>query len=82
VPVKKNLVLPVAAAVALALLLWLAFHDRSSEPAPGLAPVKTSRAAVDQHATGGPNSAASWAAVQPDACRLAFNGAAAMSACA
>jgi len=41
---KKKVFLPIAAAVGLVLLLWLAFHDRSATPASGVtavqAPVK------------------------------------------
>jgi len=32
---KKKVFLPLAAAAGLVLLLWLAFHDRSSNPATG-----------------------------------------------
>jgi hypothetical protein len=41
-PDKKKIVLPIAAAIGLVLLLWLAFHDRSG-PA---RPVKAALAAV------------------------------------
>ena len=30
---KKKIVMPIAAAVLFVLVLWLAFHDRSSDPA-------------------------------------------------
>ena len=47
---KKKVVLPVLAALALALLFWLAFRDRSTEPAPARAAVKTSQATMDRRA--------------------------------
>jgi hypothetical protein len=30
---KKKIIMPIAAALAFVLVLWLAFHDRSSDPA-------------------------------------------------
>ena len=47
-PNKKKIVMPIAAAVAFALVLWLAFHDRSTDPAPASPPAKSSRATPPQ----------------------------------
>ncbi len=50
---KKKVVLPVVAAIALALLFWLAFRDRSTDPAPAQAAVKTSQATPHRRAAEG-----------------------------
>ena len=50
---KKKVVLPLVAAVALALLFWLAFRDGSTEPVPARTAVKTSQATADWRATEG-----------------------------
>jgi hypothetical protein len=43
-PNRKKIVMPLAAALAFALVLWLAFHDRSREPVAPSPAVKSSRA--------------------------------------
>ena len=43
-PNTKKIVMPLAAALAFALALWLAFHDRSSDPVPASPSVKSSQA--------------------------------------
>ncbi len=42
---KKKIVMPIAAALAFVLALWLVFHDRSSDPAavPALPSPKSSQ---------------------------------------
>jgi hypothetical protein len=40
-PDKKKIVMPIAAALAFALALWLAFHDRSAGPEPVPPPAKS-----------------------------------------
>ena len=47
-PNKKKIVMPIAAALAFVLVLWLAFHDRSSDPAPVSPPAKSSQATPPQ----------------------------------
>ena len=41
-PDRKKVVLPIVAAVGLALLLWLVFHNRSSDAEAGPAPAPLS----------------------------------------
>jgi hypothetical protein len=43
-PDKKKIVMPIAAALAFALALWLAFHDRSTGPEPAPPPAKSALA--------------------------------------
>ena len=45
-PNKKKIVMPVVAALAFALALWLAFHDRSAELVPAAAPMRSSAQAM------------------------------------
>jgi hypothetical protein len=44
-PYTKKIVMPLAAALGFALVLWLAFHDRSSDPVPASPVVKSSQSA-------------------------------------
>ena len=43
-PNTKKIVMPLAAALAFALALWLAFHDRSNDPVAASPAVKSSQA--------------------------------------
>jgi hypothetical protein len=44
-PYTKKIVMPLGAALGFALVLWLAFHDRSSDPVPASPVVKSSQSA-------------------------------------